>query len=209
MPLKIDDIEIAYTPREIVEKDYRKFWDLADKCRPILRGWQEIVVDLLPSYKKGLPSSESAMKTNEQKLTLLNYLKLRTVYSMASTIWEKINEWGRDLAADTTDKGRKLKIQDDLQDVYKHITSFQKEIITDDVTGYFRLIHMVDIIGPIPVISIVKGAYYYDADITVPIEDGKLKSLLKVAYECTDDPTEPDINGFMDTPKDNEPIRIY
>ena len=215
MPLDINKVKLPYTPREIVEREYPKFWKLANECEPILRSWQETVVDLLPNYKKGLPSSESTMKTNEQKLTLLNYFKLRIVYSMASTIWEQINEWGRELANDTNNNGCKLEIQDNLQNLYEHIISFRKEIITDDVTGYFRLIHTVDIIrrsyiSPIPVVSTGNGRRHrYDAGITRPIKDGELKSLVKVTYKCTDDPTEPNINGFMDTPEDNKLVRIY
>lgn len=212
--LTIDKIakgKVPYTRREDIEYGYPDFWNKANECVPILKDWQEKVLEILPQYKNRLPSCCKELKTNEQKLSLLNYIKLRSVYSMASSLMKTIDLLGHDLSDVTQKKDEEVicKRFQEFQNMYNHIIGFRSEIITDDVAGFFRLYDaIVNKLGyryDFSVIQIkINHAIWSYRDIIGHIRGNGLQyfELSRDAYECTDDPTMSDIKGFMMRPED-------
>lgn len=117
-----------YTYKEIVEIDYPEIWDLAQSCLQITKAWQEMTVDLMPLFKK--------------RSTLLNYLKVRSLYSFASYIAEQVNHLCHQLAFCANEQDQegvdhaKIALVD-LFDAFGKLDAF--DIALDNIDGFLKL----------------------------------------------------------------------
>lgn len=205
--LLVDNIgKLPYTYKEIVQKEYPDFWNAASECGHVLEEWQNLIVKLLPIHKEQLPKSFDELENKESQTIMLNYLKLRSIYSLAEMLWEQINKLCHELAVENNE-GKRRDVENTK---IKLIATFEKidsipiiEIVEDFIKGFDKLHQEISNFD-----FVVLPMRYSDICGIVYNKGIQEESLWESALN-SQDPTEPDITDFMETPDDNKLIRMY
>lgn len=206
--LTIDDLDkrLPYTYKEIVEIDYPEIWDLAQRCVQITEAWQEMTVELMPLFKK--------------HSTLLNYLKVRSLYSFAYYIVNQVNRLCHELAScdneqdqDGVDNARIALA--DLFEAFGKVDVI--DIAQDNIKGFHKLEQAVESFGERTDFHVMdcyskegRHSTWSFLDIAGTLKNGESSyDSLWEAANNSPDPTKPNISGLMESEEDNKMIRIY
>lgn len=197
-----------YTKREILQKEYPDFWCGANELVRILRELQNLIVELLPQYKKVLPITFEKLEDENHQIICLNYIKYRILYAFAEAVWKKTEQHCTDIATkpNDNDPAKAALIHSfEVFDAYP-----LEDIVGTDKTGYETMNEMIEKFEPHFVFKVLSiGSWDYH-DITGVIQSYGLKSkqfeqLWKDAL-ADSDPTKTSIGELLD---DNEPERFY
>ena len=195
-----------YTYKEIVEIDHLEFWDLAQRCLQITEAWQEMTVELMPLFKK--------------RSTLLNYLKMRSLYGFAYYITKQVNRLCHELAS--CDNEQDLDGVDNariaLADLFEAFGKVDViDIAQDNIEGFHKLEQAVEGFGKRTDFHVMdcyskEGCHstWSFLDIVGNLKHGESSyDSLWEAANNSPDPTKPNIGGLMESEEDNKMIRIY
>ena len=204
-----------HTLKEILQRELPNLWNEADNNIRILKEWQKLVVRRLPKFKKKLPDDFEKLKRSTSQISLLNYIKLRSIYGMSEKLWETIDYLCHQIA-ENHNGGNKDNVDDlkhQLDELVKRIEDISVvNIIEDNSCGFFRLYQTIESFNPrldFPVFKTRKGIWsYYDITGTIHSHGLQYEYLVKDSFE-SQDPTTPSITGLMEKPEDNELVRLY
>ena len=200
------NVRRPYTPREIVEDEYPEMFETGKGCLCELEKLQEKVVELLPSYKKQVTDCQNNRGTKEAQAHLLNYLKLRSLYSFACKIAEQVNLRCRNLAVCDEDQEEKEIV------LAKSYEAFGKvdfdDIVQDDKEGFRKLEQAVESFGKRTDFMVMECWSFLDIVGTLNNGGSSLDDLWRSAIESLD-PTKPNIGGLMESEEDNRMVRVY
>ena len=189
-----------YTKREILQKEYPDFWAGANELVRILKELQNLIVELLPQYKKVLPITFENLEDKNYQIICLNYIKCRILYAFAEAVWKRTEQHCIDIAKKSND--------------YHSFEVFAEypliDIVGNEEAGYNTMNEMIEKYEPniyFKVLSI--GSWEYN-DIKGVIQGYGLKSkqfeqLLNDAM-TDQNPTKASFGELLD---DNEPQRLY
>ena len=197
-----------YTKREILQKEYPDFWAGANELVRILKELQNLIVELLPQYKKVLPITFENLEDNNYQIICLNYIKYRILYAFAEAVWKGTEQHCTDIAKKPNDNDSAKAALIHSFEVFADY--LLKDIVANDEAGYNTMNEMIEKYEPniyFKVLSI--GSWEYN-DIKGVIQGYGLKSkqfeqLLKDAM-TDQNPTKASIGELLD---DNEPQRLY
>ena len=200
-----------HTLREILQRELPDLWNEADNNIRILNEWQKLVVKRLPKFKKKLPDDFEKLKRSTSQISLLNYIKLRSIYGMSEKLWETIDYLCHQIA-ENHNGGNKDNVDDlkhQLDELLKRIEDIPVvNIIEDNSCGFFRLYQTILSLNLRSDFSVFKTWSYYDITGNIHSHGLKYESLGKDSFE-SQDPTTPSITGLMEKPEDNELVRLY
>jgi hypothetical protein len=196
---------LPYTYKEIVELDYPKIWDLAQRCLQIAKTWQEMAVELMPLYKK--------------RPMLQNYLKIRSLYGFAYYIWKRVNCLCHELAycKNNADRVGEDDAKIALADLFEAFGKVDViDIAQDDNEGFHKLQQAVERFG-IGTDFHVMDCYNNEGrhstwsflDIVGTLKNDESGDSLWEAVNNASDPTETNIGGLMESEEDNKLVRLY
>lgn len=213
MALIKNDTKIGpYTYKEIVENNYPDFWNASAECIKQVNIWQQMIVELLDSWKKLIQFHSNERNSENAQITLLNYLKLRSIYGFAYYIWKEVNRLCHELGVSDNNNN-----QDDINQAEAALISlfetFNKidifEITQDDTTGLDKLEQTVAGFGTRTNFSVLDKWWFID--IIRTIKKGSIcldENLWESALNDTI-PTIPNVGGLMESAGDNKMVRIY
>lgn len=197
-----------YTKREILQKEYPDLWAGANELVRILKELQNLIVELLPQYKKVLPITFENLEDKNYQIICLNYIKYRILYAFAEAVWKRTEQHCIDIAKKSNDydSAKAALIHSfEVFDAYP-----LKDIVGNDKTGYETMNEMIEKLEPHFVFKVLSiGSWEYH-DITGTIHSYGLKSkqfeqLWKDAL-VDPDPTKASVGELLDN---NEPERFY
>ena len=87
-----DQKRIPYTKREILQQEYPSFWGRANELVRVLRELQNLLVELMPVYRSGLPRLSAQLENIKIQSFFLSYIKCRILYAFTETIWKKTEQ---------------------------------------------------------------------------------------------------------------------
>ena len=98
-------------------------------------------MELLPEYRKQLPSSFKGLDDSNAQSALKNHIRLRSLYTLTEMIWEKIEEECKVLAnCPGHNDSEERDAQEVLQTTLTAVEEFPFDsIIDDNVTGLHRI----------------------------------------------------------------------
>lgn len=181
-----------YTYKETIEIHYPEIWETAHECLKRLEIWQNMLVELLPDYKRRVPDN----------------LKLRSLYGLASFIWEKVNLYCHQLASGTdnqgqVDKDAVLEKLIGLFEAFDQVDIF--DIVKDSATGFQKLEQAFKGFGDYPVLA----GYMFSDILGIVNTQGWNNDGLCTAVKEDTTPSETNLGGFMDSEEDNRMVIIY
>ena len=184
-----------YTYKEIIEIEYPDVWELAHGCLTILKNWQNMLLEMLPLYRRLIP----------------DYLKLRSIYGLSHLIWDKVNLYCHELAYSANNQN-KTDISDAQKKLYGIFDAFAVidifDIIEDRKTGFKKLEQVVGGFGNGPDFPVLACWSFLDIVATVN-NNGWDDVGLCAAVNHDTIPSGKDLPGFMESDEDNKMIRIY
>ena len=195
-----------YTYKEIVELNYPEIWDLAQRTLQIAEAWQEMTVEMMPIFKK--------------RSTLLNYLKVRSLYSLAYYIADEVNRLCHQLALCDYEQDRdgvdNANIA--LADLFEAFGKVDViDIVQDNTEGFHKLEQVVEGFGERTDFHVMdcysnegRHSTWSFLDIVGTLKNGNSSydSLWEAANNSSD-PTKPNIAGLMTSEEDDKLIRMY
>ena len=206
--LTINDLDkrLPYTYKEIVEIDYPEIWDLAQRCLQIAEAWQEMTVELMPLFKK--------------RSMLLNYLKMRSLYSFAHYIGKQVNRLCHELASCDNEQDQdgvdnaKIALAD-LFEAFGKVDAL--DIAQDNTEGFRKLEQAVEGFGERTDFHVMdcyskegRHSTWSFLDIAGTLKNGESSyDSLWEAVNNSPDPTKPDIDGLMESEEDKKLVRMY
>jgi hypothetical protein len=130
-----------HTLKEIMEVDQQDLWLQATESVKKLTEVQKRVVELLPEYRKQLPSNFEGLDDSNAQSALKNHIRLRSLYALTEMIWEKIEEECKVLAnCSGHNDSEERDAQEVLQTTLTAVEEFPFDsIIDDNVTGLHRI----------------------------------------------------------------------
>ena len=204
-----------YTLKEIFQTELRDLWNEADRCIGVLKGWQEMAMKRLPKFKKKLPDNFEKLQRSTSQISLLNYIKLRSIYGMSEKLWEIIDDLCHQIAVshNRADKDNVDNLKPQLEKILERIDDIPVvDLVKDNSCGFFRLYQTIETFNPRLDFSVFKtrqGIWsYYDISGTIHGHGLQYESLVKDAFE-SQDPTASSITGLMEKPEDNKMVRVY
>ena len=199
---------IAYDPVSIIHDNYPEIWNSARECVCALIEWQNAVVELLPVFQEEMPDSFEKLEDIKAQIVLLNYIKLRSIYSLSERMWKTIDNSCRNLAEShrSMDEDSIEKFKGELDRVFDIIESFPfKNIAEDNASGFFRLDQSImrykDNNGAKDFVVFPKDGRYSDISGAM-IRTGVRNMYLWEMAVNSQDPEKPSITGLMEAPKD-------
>ena len=207
MPYKIHKNfkQSPHTLKEIMEEEQQDLWLQATASVKKLTEVQKRVVELLPEYRKQLPSSFEGLEDSDAQFALANHIRLRSLYALSEKIWEKIEEECKVLASRRDD----LEIRDAqevLQATLKAVEEFPFDsIINDIVTSLLRINELKDRFGERLDFGVYKYWSFRDIIGTINNHGIKYEQLWKSAIDSHD----PDSSNLKDLLDDDTMVRIY
>ena len=129
-----------------MEVEQRDLWLQAKESVKKLTEVQKRVVELLPEYRKQLPSSFKGLEDSNAQSALKSHIRLRSLYALTKMIWEKIEEECKALAnCSGHDVSEERDAQEVLQATLTAVEEFPFDsIIDDNVTGLHRINELKD-----------------------------------------------------------------
>lgn len=130
-----------HTFKEIMEEEQQDLWLQATESVKKLIEMQKRVVELLPEYRKQLPSSFKELEDSNAQSALKTHIRLRSLYALSEKIWEKIEKECKTLAnCSVNGSSEERDAQEVLQATLTAIEEFPFDsIIEDNVTGLLRI----------------------------------------------------------------------
>jgi hypothetical protein len=90
--------KLAYTYRDIMELEFQQLWEGAQKYMEHLIQVQTKVVEMLPKYKGLLPDEFAKLQGKEAQINLLDYIRLKSIYTFADKAFKVLDKFCHDLA---------------------------------------------------------------------------------------------------------------
>jgi len=209
MGLKIDrNIKLApHTLREIMEVEQRDLWLQAKESVKKLTEVQKRVVELLPEYRKQLPSSFKGLEDSNAQSALKNHIRLRSLYALSEMIWEKIEEECKALAnCSGHDVSEERDAQEVLQATLTAVEEFPFDsIIDDNVTGLLRFNDELKIKFKERLLGVYKNWSFDDIIGAINNYGIRYEQLWKSAIDSQD----PENSNLKDLLDDDTMVRIY
>ena len=192
-----DGKKMPYTYKEIVEINYPEIWDLAQRCLKISEVWQEMSVEL--------------MQTLKRRSLLLDYLKVRSLYGYADYIGKQVNLLCHELAScenkQDHDGVNNAKIK--LAELFENFGKVDAlDIAQDNTDGFRKLEQAIEGFGKKADFPVMPNWSFQDIVGALKNGDSYYDSLWETASNSPD-PTQPDIDGLMESEEDNKPVRMY
>lgn len=142
------------TRKEIVEYDFPEEWDMAKKYVQTLAHMQTEIIEQIKKSKNLLPQKYEELKGKDAQMRLLNYIRLCSIYSLASELFAAINDCCINLA-DASNSRDRVGIDDAKHQLAELSKANLNIYITDEVSGFMRLCNLyvdmkrkINIIGP-------------------------------------------------------------
>ena len=128
----------AYTYRDIMELEFQQLWEGAQKYMEHLTQVQTKVVEMLPKYKSLLPDEFAKLQGKEAQMNLLDYIRLKSIYTFADEAFNVLDKLCHDLVV-----AENAQDQEGIESNSLKIETLCKiqldDFITDEVTGFQRL----------------------------------------------------------------------
>ncbi len=206
---------LPYTYKEIVEIDYPDFWNAANESIRRAYAVQEMMLEMLPVFHDHLSGDTEKWQSEKAINTLVNYLKLRSLYGFGHYIWEEANQWCHELgkSGNDVDYDGIEKAKTDLIALFETINKVDViDIVQDMDTGFQKLEKALGSTD----FHVMKGlnsegllSSWSFRDILGTLEGvGPTDNLWAVALNSAF-PTEPNIGGLMESEEDNKLVRLY
>lgn len=125
-----------YTYSEIMEQDYNQLWCESQKYVEHLTLAQENIVKMMPEYKTLLPNKYESLQDKKAQINLLNYIRLRSIYTFADKAFKVLDTLCKDLVNAEGDDIGIMDVSSKIEALF-HISL--DDFITDEVTGFMRL----------------------------------------------------------------------
>ena len=216
--ITVDGKRCPYTLKEIVELDYPDFWGGAKECIRIAKELQNMVLKLLPDYRRLLPRSFEQLKEHKSvQTTMLNYIKLRSTFGLAYAVWETIDKNCRKLAQARLD-AEQDQIEDAMErlvEVMSLVDSITKsfDYISDEENGYDRLLDMIVANCPHLYFYVLrvagKDTWEYQNVVGTIQSVGFGNEDLFNSVIADEVPKESNIGGLMEKPEDDKMVIVY
>lgn len=130
--------KLAYTYRDIMELEFQQLWEESQKYVEHLTQVQTKVVGMLPKYKSLLPDEFAKLQEKEAQMNLLDYIRLKSIYTFADEAFKVLDKLCHDLA-----DAENAQDQEGIESNSLKIEALCKiqldDFISDDVTGLQRL----------------------------------------------------------------------
>ena len=128
----------AYTYRDIMELEFQQLWEGAQKYMEHLTQVQTKVVEMLPKYKSLLPDEFAKLKGKEAQMNLLDYIRLKSIYTFADEAFNVLDKLCHDLVV-----AENAQDQEGIESNSFKIEALCKiqldDLISDEVTVFQRL----------------------------------------------------------------------
>lgn len=139
MTLQINrNTKSAYTYRDIMENKFQQLWEGAQKYMEHLTQVQTKVVEMLPKYKSLLPDEFAKLQGKEAQMNLLDYIRLKSIYTFADEAFNVLDKLCHDLVV-----AENAQDQEGIDSNSFKIEALCKiqldDLISDEVTGFQRL----------------------------------------------------------------------
>lgn len=139
MTLQINrNTKSAYTYRDIMELEFQQLWEGAQKYMEHLTQVQTKVVEMLPKYKSLLPDEFAKLQGKEAQMNLLDYIRLKSIYTFADEAFNVLDKLCHDLVV-----AENAQDQEGIDSNSFKIEALCKiqldDLISDEVTGFQRL----------------------------------------------------------------------
>ena len=196
-----------HTLKEIMEVDQQDLWLQATESVKKLTEVQKRVVELLPEYRKQLPSSFKGLDDSNAQSALKNHIRLRSLYTLTEMIWEKIEEECKALAnCSGHDVEEERDSQEVLQATLKAVEEFPFDsIIDDNVTGLLRFNDELKIKFKERLLGVYKNWSFRDIIGTINNYGIKYEQLWKTVVDSQD----PESSNLKDLLDDDTMVRVY
>ena len=125
-----------YTYSEIMEQDYNQLWCESQKYVEHLTLAQENIVKMMPEYKTLLPNEFESLQDKKAQINLLNYIRLRSIYTFADKAFKVLDTLCKDLV---NAEGDDLGIMDASSKIETLNNISLDDFIKDEVIGFMRL----------------------------------------------------------------------
>lgn len=190
-----------------MEVDQQDLWLQATESVKKLTEVQKRVVELLPEYRKQLPSSFKGLDDSNAQSALKNHIRLRSLYTLTEMIWEKIEEECKALA---NCSGHDVEEERDAQEVLQATLTAVEEfpfdsIIDDNVTGLLRFNDELKAKFNERLLGVYKNWSFDDIIGTINRYGIKYEQLWKSAID-SQDPKSVNLKDLLD---DDTMVRIY
>ena len=128
----------AYTYRDIMELEFQQLWEGAQKYMEHLTQVQTKVVEMLPKYKSLLPDEFAKLQGKEAQMNLLDYIRLKSIYTFADEAFNVLDKLCHDLVV-----AENAQDQEGIESNSFKIEALCKiqldDLISDEVTEFQRL----------------------------------------------------------------------
>ncbi|WP_091843240.1 hypothetical protein [Prevotella sp. ne3005] len=196
-----------HTLKEIMEVEQRNLWLQATESVKKLTEVQKRVVELLPEYRKQLPSNFEGLDDSNAQSALKNHIRLRSLYALTEMIWEKIEEECKVLAnCSGHNDSEERDAQEVLQTTLTAVEEFPFDsIIDDNVTGLLRFNDELKIKIKERLLGVYKNWSFDDIIGTINRYGIKYEQLWKSAID-SQDPQSVNLKDLLD---DDTMVRVY
>lgn len=208
---------LPYTLKDFLEIYHEDTWVAANACNVILKSWQETVVSALSDNSFKISLSQSDRNSPSDQASLLNYLKLLSIYAFSEKYSVFLDEGCRSLAIAVAKDGTDVEAValNHLSNLIKTLGEHVDEIggvLEDKTDGFSRLGSLLcaHFFGKIPpvhfsdIVNILGGWSFKDIAGTIPSHEGLWDDAVR-----NQDPAAPNIKDLMSRPEDNEMKRVY
>ena len=139
MALKINrNTKASYTYSDIMANLFQQLWEGAQKYMEHLTQVQTKVVEMLPKYKSLLPDEFAKLQGKEAQMNLLDYIRLKSIYTFADEAFNVLDKLCHDLVV-----AENAQDQEGIESNSFKIEALCKiqldDLISDEVTGFQRL----------------------------------------------------------------------
>jgi len=135
-----DQKRIPYTKREILQQEYPSFWGRANELVRLLRELQNLLVELMPVYRSGLPRLSAQLENIKIQSFFLSYIKCRILYAFTETIWKKTEQ----LCANLLKPDYNASAQSALNHTFAIFHEyFLFDVVRDEENGYTLMKEMI------------------------------------------------------------------
>ncbi len=121
-----------------MELEFQQLWEGAQKYMEHLTQVQTKVVEMLPKYKSLLPDEFAKLQGKEAQMNLLDYIRLKSIYTFADEAFKVLDKLCHDLVV-----AENAQDQEGIESNSLKIETLCKiqldDFITDEVTGFQRL----------------------------------------------------------------------
>lgn len=195
----------AYTPTQIMEREYSQLWNDAINANNKLVELQNGIITLLPSLKKQLQASVGTAIEQEA----LNYhIYARSLYVFAKTVSDLLNDLCEKLSSDNCDSAEKCETEDGLRQYIDLISKKTiEELLQNNINGLAKITLLLGEFSISDLIAVYKtecGSWSFK-DIKGQMQCENNGALLQVAIK-EEEPSKPDIETLL---SDNMMQRNY